>query len=172
MDPLIERTTSIEQWMGRPSDQPADEDNVPCEVEEVFAPSPFENYEGKSDQRGRTLPDWLVAEADFLRPLNIRLSETSDALTIRAELPGYKGRDLKIDLAPGQVTITGKRKLDSKSAGADSSQASTDPLTRVIDLPGRVNVNKVRITAKDGALEVDLERIKENPNVVELKGEK
>jgi HSP20 family molecular chaperone IbpA len=152
MDTLAKSTISRGLMMGRPRDDDIAEDDerdIKCRI----APDDFKNREkGPSIH---ILEDWLKHEADLLRPIHIILSESSDALSIRADVPGVKEEDLKIKLEPARVMIT-RRPAMSSRFGAKHSASCSHEMTRVINLPAAVTVNKIRIAVRDGVLELDL----------------
>ncbi len=153
MEASAAKTTPGQLGMGRPSDETIVEDDDERDNKKLIVPDDFENFE-----RGpsiRILEDWLKHEADLLRPIHIILSESSDALSIRADVPGVKEGDLKIKEEPARVMITRRPEMKSRS-GTIYSASSPDEAMRVIELPNAVTVNKIRIAVRDGVLELDL----------------
>jgi HSP20 family molecular chaperone IbpA len=104
------------------------------------------------------LADWLQAETEFLHPLHIAISESTDAVSVRADVPGFKEKNLEITVEPCRVTIAGRReaKKESKTGKTIYREACSDQILRVVGLPAAVDVNKVKTTVKDGVLELDL----------------
>jgi HSP20 family protein len=118
----------------------------------------FEIFNGNGRLNGRDLADWFQAEAEFAHPMHIRVSETPEALTVRAEVPGFKTNELEINVEPSRVTITGTRetKQESKTKQTVYSEICSDQILRVVDLPAAVTPEKVKATLKDGVLELDM----------------
>jgi HSP20 family molecular chaperone IbpA len=119
---------------------------------------------------GRDLDNWLKAEAEILHPLHIQVSETPEAITVRADVPGFKEKDLKIDVKPRGVTISGTRETRKESTNGKTiySEACSDLIYRQVDLPAAVDVEKVKTTVKDGILELELPKAEpDNQNQVE-----
>ena len=152
MEASTAKTTPSEMGMGRPSEETIAEDDDERYIKCRIAPDCENREKGPSIH---ILEDWLKHEADLLRPIHITLSETSDALSIRADVLGVKEEDLRIKLEPARVMIT-RRPAMSSRFGAKYSASCSDEMTRVIDLPNAVTVNKIRITVRDGVLELDL----------------
>ncbi len=153
MEASTAKTTPSEMGMGRPSDETIAENDDERDIKNLIVPNDFEDREkGPSIH---ILEDWLKHEADLLHPIHIILSESSDALSIRADVPGVKEEDLRIKLEPARVMIT-RRPAMSSQFGAKYSASCSDEMTRVIDLPNAATVNKIRITVRDGVLELDL----------------
>jgi len=118
----------------------------------------FEIFDGDGRPHGRDLAHWFQAEGEFLHPLHIEVSESPEALTVRAEVPGFKAEELKINVEPHRVTITGERetKEESKTKKTIYSETCSDQILRVVDLPAEVEVEKAKATLKDGMLELDM----------------
>ncbi|MGB8030470.1 MAG: Hsp20 family protein [Terracidiphilus sp.] len=120
----------------------------------------FEIYEGNGQLLGLDVADWLQAEAEFLHPLHIAVAESPEAVTIRADVPGFKEGDLKIKVEPRRVTITGNRETKKESSDKKTIYCETcaDQIMRVVDLPAAVDTKNAKTTVKDGVLELDLAR--------------
>ena len=156
MDTPTKRTTnSGEISMARPSEEAIIEENDQRETNNQIVPGEFEEPASGHDLLTHVVDHWLEHEAELVRPIHISLSESPDALTIRADVPGVKEEDLKIKVEPARVMITRNPISGTKTRTLYSSSYS-DTATRVIDLPETVAVNKVRITVRDGVLELDL----------------
>jgi HSP20 family protein len=118
----------------------------------------FEIFDGDGRHHGRDLAHWFQAEGEFLHPLHIEVSESPEALTVRAEVPGFKAEELQINVEPQRVTITGKRetKEESKTKKTIYSETCSDQILRVVDLPAEVEVEKAKATLKDGILDLEM----------------
>lgn len=120
----------------------------------------FEIFKDSGQLAGRDLDNWLQAEMEFLHPLHIEVSESPEAITVRADVPGFKEKDLKINVEPRRITITGKRETrnESKTGKTIYREACSDQIRRVVDLPAAVAVKKAKSKVKDGVLELDLQK--------------
>jgi HSP20 family protein len=118
----------------------------------------FEIFDGDGRPVGHDLAHWFQAETEFVHPLHIELSESPEALHLHAEVPGFKAEQLKINVEPRRVTITGEResKEESKTKKVIYSETCSDQILRVIDLPAAVDNEKAKATLKDGMLELDM----------------
>ncbi|MGO9435529.1 MAG: Hsp20/alpha crystallin family protein [Terracidiphilus sp.] len=153
MEASAAKTTPNQMGMGRPSDETLAEDDDERCIRSRIVPDDFGSFEkGPSI---RILEDWLKHEAELLRPIHIILSESSDALSVRADVPGVAEGELKIKEEPARVMITRRPEMKSRSETI-YSRSSPDESMRVIDLPNAVTVNKIRIAVREGVLELDL----------------
>ena len=161
MEASAAKTTPSDIGMGRPSDETIKEVEDERNMKDFVAPSDFGILGSNRGPSGHIQDSWLEDEAVFLHPLHVSLSESSSALVIRAEVPGIKEKDLKINVEPSRVTITRRleTKTKSKTIEAGGSESCSDEMTRVINLPEAVTVNKLTIAARDGVLELDLTKV-------------
>lgn len=118
----------------------------------------FEIFDGGGRLQGRDLADWFQAEVEFVHPVHIEVSESSGALTVRAEVPGFQANELQVNVEPQRVTIAGNRetKKDSKNAKTIYSESCSDHILRAFELPTAVNPEKVKATLKDGVLVLEM----------------
>lgn len=118
----------------------------------------FDIFQGNGGIFGRDLEDWFKAESELLHPVHIDLTESDNALTARAEVPGYSAKELQVSLEPGRLTITGKRetKEERKSEKTVYRERCSDEILRVIDLPTQVDADKTTATLKDGVLTLEM----------------
>jgi len=118
----------------------------------------FEIFDGDGRPFGRDLAHWFQAEVEFLHPVHIELSESAEALHLHAEVPGFKAEELKVNVEPRRVTITGARekKEESKTKKVIYSESCSDQILRVIELPAAVDTEKTKAALKDGVLELDM----------------
>jgi HSP20 family molecular chaperone IbpA len=78
----------------------------------------------------------------------IDIAESTNGLTVRAEVSGLTVEDLEVFLEPRRLTITGKRQ--------DRDSASDDQLLRIIELPSAIDPGKAEATLRDGILELKM----------------
>ena len=93
-----------------------------------------------------------------------------DKLVVRADLPGLRKEDLKVDIENHMLTIEGERSEEDRdeSDGYYRSERSYGHFYRAIPLPEGVDENACDATFRDGVLEVTLDA----PNVAERRGRK
>jgi len=118
----------------------------------------FEIFDGNGRWFGRDLSDWLQAESEILHPVHLKIMESDDRLTVRAEVPGFSTKELEINVEPRQLTISGKhetREETSKGKTICSEQCAQEIL-RSVALPVEVDGSKVTATLKDGVLNIEL----------------
>ncbi len=110
-----------------------------------FVPA-YGRFAGLADEIDRLLGGTVLARPDF----PVEFTEDKDNAYVRAELPGVKREDLKVETADGALTITATRK--EKNGDKEESFAST----RSVSLPTDVDAEKVAAAYENGVLTVTL----------------
>ena len=118
----------------------------------------FELFDNNGRWFGRDLADWLQAEAELLHPLHLEISETDEALNVRAEVPGFTAKELDIRVEPRRITISGKHetKEETKKGKTIYSERCANEILRSVELPAEIDNSKVNATLKDGVLSMEL----------------
>jgi HSP20 family protein len=80
-------------------------------------------------------------------------------LTVRADLPGLKKDDVKVELTDEALTISGERKeeKEDKREGYYRSERSYGSFYRCIPLPEGVKTDTAKAEFRDGVLEITME---------------
>jgi HSP20 family protein len=104
------------------------------------------------------LDDWLRAESEILQPVHLEVAETDEALTVRAEVPGFATDELDINVEPRRLTIAGKHESKEETTKGKTiySERSAKEILRSFDLPTEVDTSKATATLKDGILNIEL----------------
>lgn len=127
-------------------------------IYDVVARRAFEIFDGNGRWDGRDLADWLQAESELLHPLHLAVSETEDALNVKAEVPGFTAKELDIQVEGNRLTISGKHESKEESTKGKTiySERCSQEVFRSIELPAEVDASKVNATLKDGILSIEL----------------
>ena len=89
---------------------------------------------------------------------SVDVSETGDAIVVKAEVPGMESKDLEISLQGHVLTLKGEKKQEKeeKDERRYRIERSYGAFTRRIRLPVAVDESKVTATFKNGLLTVTL----------------
>jgi HSP20 family protein len=112
--------------------------------------SPFRELGGVAGRRGRhDIGDWSPQVEAFQR---------GDNFVVRADLPGMKKGDVKVEVENNLLTISGERndEREENREGFYRSERSYGQFYRAIPLPEGVNAEQCEATFKDGVLEISL----------------
>src|SRR5262250_418322 len=74
----------------------------------LIAERAYALFDGRGGEHGHDLEDWLRAEAEVLHPVPVEIIDSGDKLIVRAEVPGFAAKDIKINLEPRRLTISGQ----------------------------------------------------------------
>lgn len=83
--------------------------------------------------------------------------EDDDMLYAEAELPGFSMDELEIYVTGNQLTIKGERRAPVHESGTwHRQERGFGKFSRMIELPGEVDGNKVSALLKNGVLQITL----------------
>ena len=98
---------------------------------------------------------------EFWAP-SIDLSETPDAYTLKADLPGIKSEDVNVEVHDDIVTISGERKEErsSEKENVHVTEVSYGKFMRSVRLPISVDPDKVKANLRMGSSRCPFQRAK------------
>ncbi len=121
---------------------------------------PTFNHENLLDELDRLFdagfPSFRGAPALGAFPVDIY--QNKDAVTVRAELPGFRKEDLQVSVADDVLTITGHLTQGDEKKDGPTSETSVE---RKIALPENLNYGKIAAAYENGVLTVTLPKREE-----------
>ena len=124
--------------------------------------NPFNELERMSRQMDRLTQSLTGRPGLGWRPARvfpaINLTEDTDNYYVRAELPGIKADELDIQAVGRNLTISGVRTIASEGENVryHRREREAGKFSRIIDLPGDINTNKVDAKLVNGLLMVTI----------------
>jgi len=111
-------------------------------------------------------PDMRLAERYEIFP-NVDIFEEGNEIVLNADLPGIRKDDLKIDLVENILTLSGEKKKKEKFEKEDyyRVERSYGSFCRRFELPGELDVEKIKAHFEDGVLEVRIPMMKESEKI-------
>ena len=112
--------------------------------------------------------EWFFDRFGFDRPIfegattmwtpYVEVLEKPEELVIRAELPGLKKEQIKVEITEGELIISGERKQEEekKEKGFYRSERTYGSFLRTIPIPEGAKIANAVATVKDGVLEVKM----------------
>jgi len=97
--------------------------------------------------------------------------ESQDSYLIRAELPGMKREDIKVEVKDGALVLSGERKSEKPAEGVDYRHVErvAAKFWRSFSLPETAKQDGIEATYKDGILEIRVPKAEEaKPRQVEI----
>lgn len=128
-------------------------------IHQNIARRAFEIFENDGGLFGHQLDHWFEAEAELLHPVHMNITESDDALSVQAEVPGFNADELEVSLESQRLMISGKKetsKEDKKKGKTIYKERCSTELLRIIDLPAEVDPTKTTATLKNGVLELSM----------------
>ncbi|MGB2696509.1 MAG: Hsp20/alpha crystallin family protein [Candidatus Zixiibacteriota bacterium] len=94
---------------------------------------------------------------------SVDISETKDEIVVKAEVPGMKKDDIKINLQDNVLTLKGERKQEKeeKETNFYRMERCYGSFTRSFNLPTMVQADKIKASYKDGILNITLPKAEE-----------
>jgi HSP20 family protein len=131
---------------------------------------PFIELRRMQSEMNRLFSGFNATTARDFPPINIWLGENSVAVT--AELPGVGRDDVAINLQEDVLTLDGKRepKLQQENVNWQRRERTYGTFSRAVQLPFRVDPEKVQARFNNGILEIELERLEaDRPKKIEIR---
>jgi HSP20 family protein len=131
---------------------------------------PFLEMRRMQSEMNRLFSGFTSATTRDFPPINIWLGENSVVVT--AELPGVTSSDVNLSLQEDVLTLTGKREPKTQeNVNWQRRERAYGTFSRVIQLPFRVDPDKVQAHFSNGTLEIELERLEaDRPKKIEIRG--
>lgn len=104
----------------------------------------------------------------------LEVSETKDAIMVKAEVPGMESKDIQLSLQDNVLTVRGEKRQEKeeKEEHYYRAERSYGAFARAIRLPSAVDGSKVAATFKNGVLKVTLPKAPAaKGNVIPIKTE-
>ncbi len=123
----------------------------------LFGVNPFALMRQFTEDMDRAFGPNTTAEAVMWRPA-IEVKQEKDKLIVKAEIPGVKKEDVKVNISDGSLTLEGERKQEKeeKREGYFHSERSYGRFMRSIPLPEGAKTDQAAAQFKDGMLEVTI----------------
>jgi len=131
---------------------------------------PFVELRRMQSEMNRLFSGFSTTTARDFPPINIWLGDNSVVVT--AELPGVARNDVTINLQEDVLTLGGKRepKLQQDNVNWQRRERAYGTFQRAVQLPFRVDADKVQARFNNGILEIDLERLEaDRPKKIEIR---
>jgi HSP20 family protein len=131
-------------------------------MNELVEWKPFREVSRLRREMDRLFEDFFGPARRALRPLEMEwapavdLEETSDKVTIKAEVPGIDPKDIDISLSGEILSLKGEKKTEREEKGKNFHlvERSYGSFSRSLRLPAAVNADKIEATYKDGILTI------------------
>ena len=124
---------------------------------DLVARRPFELLGATPRFFTRELENFFKTEPEVLRPVNLKLYETEEALIVRAEVPGFTEKELDLNVEPWRLILAAKKEYtEEKKELAPVYKEKLSKIYRTVKFPIEVRPEAVKAILKNGILEVTL----------------
>ena len=149
---LVQTPQTPEGFVGDPTFKRAQE------INDLIARRAYELFEARGFAHGYDLEDWLRAESEILLNVPVDITETETEVTIRAEVPGFREKDLGVQVAPRSLCITGKRQEaeEQRERKTVYSERHSGQIFRALPLPSQIDPDSVNATLSGSTLEIKM----------------
>ena len=134
-----------------------------------FDRDPFATLRRLQDEVDRAVTSPARARGGFPA---VNIWQGTDSAALTAELPGVDPADLDISVKEDVVTITGERKPPATDEQTvwNRRERPYGRISRVIQLPFKVDPDRVEARLQDGVLQIELQRPEaDKPRRVQIK---
>jgi HSP20 family protein len=131
---------------------------------------PFVELRRMQTEMSRLFSGFTATTARDFPPINILLGENS--VTMVAELPGVTRDDVTMSLQEDVLTLEGKResKVQEPNVNWQRRERAYGTFSRAVQLPYRVDPDKVQARFNNGILEIELQRLEaDRPKKIEIR---
>ena len=131
---------------------------------------PFAELRRMQGEMNRVLSGFNATAARDFPPINIWLGDNSVVVT--AELPGVTRDDVNLSLQEDVVTLAGQRepKSQEQNVSWQRRERAYGTFSRTVQLPFRVDPEKVQARFNNGILEIELQRLEaDRPKKIEIR---
>lgn len=131
---------------------------------------PFLEMRRMQSEMSRLFSGFTSATTRDFPPINIWLGE--NRVVVTAELPGVTSSDVNLSLQEDVLTLAGKREPKTQeNVNWQRRERAYGTFSRVVQLPFRVDPDKVQGRFINGTLEIELERLEaDRPKKIEIRG--
>jgi HSP20 family protein len=130
---------------------------------------PFAELRRMQSEMNRLFSGYGFATARDFPPVNIWRGDNSVVVT--AELPGVTRDEVTLNLQDDVLTLEGKREpTQQENINWQRRERAYGSFSRAVQLPFRVDPDKVQARFNNGVLEIELERLEaDRPKKIEIR---
>jgi HSP20 family protein len=131
---------------------------------------PFVELRRMQSEMNRLFSGFSTSAAREFPSINVWLGDNSVVVT--AELPGVTREDVNLDLQEDVLTLAGRRQpvQGQENVNWQRRERAYGAFSRVVQLPFRIDPDKVQARFNNGVLEIELQRLEaDRPRRIEIR---
>ena len=130
------------------------------EIQQSIVQRAYDLYKESGFNSRQDLEEWQRVVSELLQEVPLSVSETEDAISVCAELPGFTEDDFEVKVDTNRVLIAGCLDLptqcESEKDEIICAVMSTKEFVRECLLPAPIDPEKATAELKNGVLEIHL----------------
>jgi HSP20 family protein len=126
------------------------------QISAAIARRAYELFEARRSEHGHDWEDWFRAESELLIPLQAKIANIDESIMVRAEVPGFTGKDVEVRAEPRRLISHTKKQEASEH---ENGRAFLQENFCVLDLPHEIDPDNITATFKNEVLEVSLRKV-------------
>jgi len=134
---------------------------IAAEIKDAIERRAYELFQARGYEHGHDREDWLCAESEILLNVAVEITEGETQLAVHANVPGFSGDDLRVEVAPHCLCIMGKHEEAVKETQGEpvASLRRCKRIFQLVDLPTEIAPDTMNATLHDGLLEIKLSKV-------------
>ena len=123
----------------------------------------YELFDGNGHAFGKDVDDWLQAERELVWKPAIELEEKDNQIRLQIATPGIDPKDLDIEVTPEDILVKAETRHEHKEEKGQVHvcEFTSGSLFRSVQLPKKIDPEKVKAEFKNGMLVLTAEIAKE-----------
>lgn len=129
-----------------------------ADVSKQISRRAFDFFKERGGEWGHELEDWFKAQSEVLRFVPVEITEKEGAITVTADVAGFKPEEVEISVKDDQLIISGQTEAreEKKDKNVFYSDFRSNRFFRRLPLPEHVNAEEAKAEIKDGILNISL----------------
>lgn len=147
-------------------------DHTLREIYDDISNRAYELFAQRGYQHGHHLEDWLRAQSEVIQTVPVEIADNDETMVVRAEVPGFTPENLEVKVEPSRLLIRGHAEKSAKRSIGKTiyTECQNSQSFRVVNLPTKINPDKVTANLQEGVLQVTLPKATSvRANKVEVK---
>lgn len=116
----------------------------------------YELFRSRGCEHGHDWEDWFRAESELLRSVSVSMSESTDHISVLANVFGFGPKELEVAVETSQIIILGKKATPAAESAGKPEYTEPDQILKFIDLPKEVKPETAIVELRDGVLSFEL----------------
>ena len=116
----------------------------------------YDIFRGEGSITGKDLENWFKAESELIWKPAIELQEKDNQFQLQVAVAGVDPKDLQVEVTSDSLLVKGETKTEKKDDKGEvhTSEFQSGSIFRSIQLPKKIDADKVKAEIKNGMLTI------------------